>query len=82
MRTALIRENFGIGKFGTIFGLMMGMTAIGGIIGPFIAGWTYDMFLNYRIAWIIFAFIVFIALTIIATIFREVFYTRSTGKDK
>jgi MFS family permease len=82
IRTALVREYFGRRKFGTIFGLTMGLVTLGGIIGPFFAGWIYDSLSSYHVAWLLFACFIFVAMIIIATTPQVVFYTRSTGKDK
>jgi sugar phosphate permease len=76
MRTALVREYFGRSKFGTIFGLTMGMVAFGGIIGPFIAGWIYDSLSSYHVAWLLFACFIFAAVILIATTPQIVFYTQ------
>ena len=67
LRAALIREYFGRTKFGTILGFMMGMIALGGIVGPFLAGWVFDNWGSYQAAWLTFAGLVFAALIIMAT---------------
>ena len=55
LRGAIIREYFGMAFFGKIFGIMMGIAAIGGIVGPFLAGRTYDTLGSYHPIWLIFA---------------------------
>ncbi len=67
IRAALLREYFGRTKFGTILGFMMGMIALGGIIGTLFAGWVFDNWGSYHAAWLIFACLVFVALGIMAT---------------
>ena len=67
LRAALLREYFGRSKFGTIFGFMMGMIALGGIAGPFLAGWVFDNWGSYHAAWLTFAGLIFAALIIMAT---------------
>ncbi len=67
IRASLVREYFGRSKFGTILGFMMGMVALGGIIGPFFAGWIYDTWNSYYAAWLVFAGLVFLGLIIIIT---------------
>ncbi len=52
LRPALTREYFGGGHFGSIFGLVMGINAIGGIVGPPAAGWFYDTWGDYRMVWV------------------------------
>ena len=48
---AIIREYFGRKRLGTILGFIMGITLIGSIIGPPMAGWIFDTFGSYRDAW-------------------------------
>ena len=55
LRGAIVREYFGMASFGKIFGIMMGITAVGKIIGPSIAGWTYDALGSYHPIWLVFA---------------------------
>jgi len=51
LRPALTREYFGRAHFGSIFGAVIGINAVGGIIGPPAAGWVFDVFADYHIAW-------------------------------
>lgn len=55
LRGAILREYFGRGSFGRIFGVMMGIASIGAIIGPSIAGWTFDTLGSYHLIWLAFA---------------------------
>jgi MFS family permease len=64
MRAALVREYFGRYNLGTIFGFLMGLTAMGGVIGPILAGWIYDNYGSYRIAWLLFSCLAFAAMII------------------
>jgi len=52
---ALGREYFGRTNFGSIYGLMEGIGAIGGIIGPALGGWAYDNLGSYQIIWLLLA---------------------------
>ena len=52
LRPALTREFYGRAHFGSIFGVVVGINAIGGIIGPPAAGWVFDTFADYHMAWI------------------------------
>lgn len=52
---ALLREYFGRVRLGTLLGLAMGAGALGGIIGPPLAGWVFDKFGSYQGAWFAFA---------------------------
>ena len=67
MRAALMREYFGRSNLGTLFGFMMGFVAMGGVMGPIIAGWVFDNWGSYHAAWLLFACIVLIASIIMAT---------------
>ena len=42
VRGAIVREYFGRDSFGKMLGIIMGSASIGGIIGPTLAGWSYD----------------------------------------
>ncbi|MDH5365003.1 MAG: MFS transporter, partial [Dehalococcoidia bacterium] len=55
LRGAIVREYFGMAFFGKIFGIMMGIVAVGEVMGPFLAGRTYDTFGSYHPIWLIFA---------------------------
>jgi len=67
LRTSMLREYFGRSRFGSIFGFMMGLSALGGIAGPLFAGWVYDTWASYQIAWLTLAILVFASVIIIAT---------------
>ena len=54
LRPALTREYFGRGNFGSIFGLVIGINAFGGIAGAPFAGWFYDTWGDYRAIWLMF----------------------------
>jgi len=55
LRGAMVREYFGMTSFGKIIGVMMGIAAIGSIVGPFLAGWVYDTSGSYYRVWLVFA---------------------------
>lgn len=61
LRPALTREHFGRGHFGSIFGLIIGINSIGGIVGPPLAGWLYDTQADYRLAWVALAVLLFLS---------------------
>ncbi|MBN1569110.1 MAG: MFS transporter [Acidobacteria bacterium] len=52
LRAALLRESFGRDSFGRLFGLILGAAAIGGLIGPALAGMVFDASKNYLFAWL------------------------------
>lgn len=66
-RTAILRDYFGRSNFGTIFGFSMGITAIGTILGPYAAGWIFDIYGSYRPVWLLYALFSFIAIILIYT---------------
>ncbi|MFC1901747.1 MFS transporter [Chloroflexota bacterium] len=67
IRAALIREYFGRSNFGSIFGFYAGITALGSFSGPLFAGWVFDSWASYQIAWLVFAILIFVGMLIIAT---------------
>ena len=54
IRAAIVREYFGRDSFGKMLGIIMGSASIGGIIGPTLAGWSYDTWGSYRPIWHVF----------------------------
>jgi sugar phosphate permease len=65
LRGATVREYFGRTSFGRLIGIILGMSAIGGIIGPAAAGWTFDNLGGYHPIWLSFAGTTFIPLVLI-----------------
>jgi len=55
LRPALQADYFGIKNFGTIMGLMMFVSMLGGLASPIVAGWFFDSMESYRLAWRLFA---------------------------
>ena len=54
LRGAILREYYGKSSFGKMMGVMMGSGAIGGIIGPTLAGWVFDVYGSYQPVWLLF----------------------------
>ncbi len=52
LRAPIIREYFGVGRFGTILGFMSVFTTIGLAMGPLAAGWVFDRFGTYVPIWL------------------------------
>ena len=48
---ALLREYFGRFRLATVLGVVMGVAALGGVIGPPLAGLVFDRFGSYQVAW-------------------------------
>jgi OFA family oxalate/formate antiporter-like MFS transporter len=59
MSAALIREYFGRARLGTILGLSTGVLYVGSLIGTPLAGWIYDVYGSYQVAWFIMAGVAF-----------------------
>jgi len=51
LRGALLREYYGRHSFGKLMGILMGSSAVGGIVGPTLAGWAFDSFGTYQFIW-------------------------------
>jgi MFS transporter, OFA family, oxalate/formate antiporter len=54
LRGALLREYYGRGALGKMLGIIMGSAAMGGVVGPTLAGWAYDTTGSYRQIWLVF----------------------------
>lgn len=67
-RPSLVRDYFGRANFGTIFGLIIGINMLGGIVGPTLAGWVYDTWGRYQGMWLVLAGLPFAALIAMLTI--------------
>jgi sugar phosphate permease len=78
LRGAIVREYFGTASFGRTLGIMMGITSIGVIIGPSLAGWTFDTLGSYRLIWLAFAATMGISVILTATI-KPPFAGRKSG---
>jgi MFS family permease len=61
LRGAILREYFGRNSFGKMLGIIMGSASIGGIIGPTLAGWSYDTWGRYQLIWHVFFGLLIIA---------------------
>jgi MFS family permease len=57
LRAAVVGEYYGRENFGTIFGILVGISTFGGIGGPIIAGFAYDFYGNYRLVFVLFALV-------------------------
>jgi MFS family permease len=57
LRPAIQADYFGVMSFGTIMGLMSGVSMLGGLSSPVIAGWIFDITGSYSLAWRIFTLV-------------------------
>jgi MFS family permease len=55
LRGAFVREYFGRGSLGKLLGFIRGSAALGGILGPILAGMAFDALGNYQPIWLIFS---------------------------
>ncbi len=55
LRVPILRDYFGAGNFGTVFGWISVFTVIGGVTGAPIAGWVFDARGTYFPIWLVFA---------------------------
>jgi OFA family oxalate/formate antiporter-like MFS transporter len=53
LRGSILREYFGRDSFGKMIGVIMGSSAVGGIIGPTLAGWVFDTLGTYYPIWLV-----------------------------
>ena len=65
VRGAILQEYFRKDIYGRLVGIIMGSAAVGGIIGPSLAGLVFDVFGDYRILWLGFSIIIFCALYLV-----------------
>jgi len=62
LRPALQADYFGTENYGTIMGLMMLVSMVGGLASPIVAGWIFDVTGSYNLAWLIYAMVTFPAI--------------------
>jgi len=68
LRGAIISEYFGRSSFGKALGIIMGASAVGGIIGPVLAGLTFDTMGSYRLIWLVYCGLTVISMAVILLI--------------
>ncbi|MFH1650505.1 MAG: MFS transporter [Chloroflexota bacterium] len=67
MRAGLIAEYFGRANFGTVLGIMLGMSSVGSFLGPVLAGWAFDAWGSYGYFWLELAGLAFLGVIIMVT---------------
>ncbi len=65
LRGAILREYFGRDYLGKMLGVVMGSAAMGGIIGPTLAGWYFDSMGSYQVLWLAFAAAISLAVLLV-----------------
>ncbi|MFC1533301.1 MFS transporter [Thermodesulfobacteriota bacterium] len=68
VRGTILREYFGRDSFGKMIGVIMGSGAVGGVIGPTLAGWGFDALGSYRLVWLILCGLTGLAMVLILRI--------------
>jgi len=68
MRASLIREYFGTSSYGKILGLSMGIGSTAAVIGPTLAGWTFDTMGTYQPLWVGYTILVVVAIGMVMRI--------------
>ena len=68
LRDAITSEYFGGRSLGSILGLMAGLGTASRMLGPSLAGWTYDTFGSYQLIWLFFAGTFGVAVVLMLTI--------------
>ena len=68
LRGAILRENFGRLALGSILGILGAVGTVARILGPVLAGWTYDTFGRYHFVWFFFTGAFAIAVILMLTI--------------
>jgi len=65
LRGAMLSDYFGRSSFGRALGITMGASAIGGIIGPTLAGLTFDITGSYKLIWLIYCGLTAISIALV-----------------
>ncbi len=68
LRGAILQEYFGRDLFGRMLGVSMGIAAVGGILGPTLAGFVFDTMGNYQFIWFAFSGLIFLSSLLILRI--------------
>ena len=68
LRGAILRENFGRLALGSILGILGAVGTVARVLGPVLAGWTYDTFGRYHFVWFFFTGAFAIAVILMLTI--------------
>ena len=68
LRGAIVRDFFGRASFGKLIGIILGAGAVGGIIGPTLGGWVFDVTGSYYTVWILMSALTALAIVMILRI--------------
>ena len=73
LRAPLMREYFGVKRFGSILGIMSFFTMFGSIIGAPLTGWVYDTHGSYYPMWFVYSGLIVGGLSLILALPRPTF---------
>ena len=62
VRPSFVRELFGKNNFGAIFGTIIGICSVGGMLGPVLGGLVFDNWSSYIGLWLVLAVLPFISI--------------------
>lgn len=79
LRGAMMSEYFGRSSFGKSLGMIMGVSSIGGILGPILAGWTFDVRGSYQLIWLFFCGLTAVSVTVILMVKSSSRYNLEPG---
>ncbi|MBN1847400.1 MAG: MFS transporter [Deltaproteobacteria bacterium] len=71
IRASILREYYGRKLFPRMIGIMLGVSSIGGIIGPTFTGWIYDTYGSYHFIWYAAAGILLLSIVLILNVKPE-----------
>ena len=71
IRGSILREYYGRHLFPRMIGIMLGVSSIGGIIGPTLTGWIYDIYGNYHPVWFTASGVLLLSNVLILNVKRE-----------
>ncbi|MBW2030808.1 MAG: MFS transporter [Deltaproteobacteria bacterium] len=71
LRGAILRESFGRLALGSIIGVLGGLATIARIVGPAVAGWSFDTFGTYYPVWLFFTCTFAVSVTLMFSLPRD-----------
>ncbi len=78
LRPAVLRDYYGSTYIGSLIGLLMGVTSMGSVGGPLLAGWVFDTTNSYGLAWVLSSILLLISIPLVLLMKRP----RAIGKER